>query len=45
VNNNYISEIRCFKNENVEEVTFEIDNNEIENPNKFFRKIKLLTKV
>ncbi len=31
LNNNYISEIKCFENSNVEEITFEMDYNEVEN--------------
>ncbi len=30
LNSNYISEIECFENDNVVEVIFEIDNNELE---------------
>jgi hypothetical protein len=30
LNNNYISEIECFENNNVEDVIFEIESNELE---------------
>ncbi len=43
--NNLISEISCFENKNVEEVTFELDYNEVEKLNKFFKKVASLKKI
>ncbi len=43
--NNLISEISCFENKNVEEVTFELDYNEVEKLNKFFKKVTSLKKI
>jgi hypothetical protein len=40
LNNNYISEIDLFENENVEEVIFELENNELEDANNFFEEVK-----
>ncbi len=45
LNNNYISEIECFENDNVEEIIFEIENNELETVKKFFSQMKKLKKV